>query len=170
MKKLLSFVCMLTMVFALTACGAQEGAQTSAPSSEPSSSQTTTASESEPAETTPQPTETESSEETENAESENAEQEDTGSHVLVAYFSATGNTKALAEYAADALDADLYEIVPAEPYTDADLDYGNPQSRSSLEMDDPSVRPAISGTVENMEQYDIVFLGYPKMEQGYICV
>ena len=53
--------------------------------------------------------------------------------------------------------ADLYEIVPAEPYTDADLDYGDPQSRTSLEMDDPNARPEISGSVENMEQYDIVF-------------
>lgn len=57
--------------------------------------------------------------------------------------------------------ADLYEIIPEEPYTDEDLDYGNDQSRSSQEMNDPDARPSISGSVENMEQYDIIFLGYP---------
>ncbi|MCM1193960.1 MAG: flavodoxin [Butyrivibrio sp.] len=81
--------------------------------------------------------------------------------VLVAYFSATGTTKTLAEYAADALGADLYEIVPEEPYSSADLDYGNSSSRSSVEMNDPSARPGISGSVEDMAQYDIIFLGYP---------
>lgn len=83
------------------------------------------------------------------------------SNLLVAYFSATGNTRALAEYAADAVGADLYEIVPEEPYTEEDLDYGNDQSRTSLEMNDADARPAISGSVENMEQYEIIFLGYP---------
>ncbi|MCM1424312.1 MAG: flavodoxin [bacterium] len=84
-----------------------------------------------------------------------------GGKVLVAYFSATGTTKTLAEYAADALGADLYEIVPQEPYSSADLDYGDSNSRSSIEMDDPSARPAISCGVEDLEQYDILFLGYP---------
>ncbi len=86
---------------------------------------------------------------------------DAGKKVLVAYFSATGTTKALAEYAADAVNGDLYEIVPQEPYTSADLDYGDANSRSSKEMDDPSCRPAINGSVSDMSQYDIVFIGYP---------
>lgn len=89
------------------------------------------------------------------------EQTEDGGKVLVAYFSATGTTKTLAEYAADAVGADLYEIVPEEPYTAADLDYGDSSSRSSIEMDDPSARPAISGSVADMAQYDIIFLGYP---------
>ena len=59
------------------------------------------------------------------------------------------------------MDADLYEIVPEEPYTDADLDYHDNNSRSTVEMNDPSSRPSISGSVENMEQYSIVFIGYP---------
>ena len=63
--------------------------------------------------------------------------------------------------AADGLSADIYEIVPQEPYTDADLNYNDDNSRSTIEMNDPSARPAISGSVENMEQYDIVFIGYP---------
>ena len=86
---------------------------------------------------------------------------DGSSSILVAYFSATGTTRPLAEYAADILNADLYEIVPEEPYTSADLDYGNSNSRTTQEQNNPSARPAISGTVENMEQYDTVLLGYP---------
>lgn len=81
--------------------------------------------------------------------------------VLVAYFSATGTTKKLAEYAADAMGADLYEIVPAELYTSADLNYNNSGCRANKEMDDPSARPEINGSVENMADYDIVFVGYP---------
>lgn len=84
-----------------------------------------------------------------------------GSRVLIAYFSATNTTERIAEYLSDGLNADLYEIVPAVPYTSADLNYGDSSSRTSIEMNDPNSRPAISGSVANMEQYDIVFLGYP---------
>lgn len=84
-----------------------------------------------------------------------------GSKVLVAYFSATGTTEGVAEHIANGLNADLYEIVPEEPYTDADLNYNDNNSRSTIEMNDSSSRPAISGSVENMEQYEIVFIGYP---------
>ena len=81
--------------------------------------------------------------------------------VLVAYFSATNTTKSLAEYIANGLGADIYEIVPETPYTSADLNYGNSTSRTSVEMNDPNARPGISGSVRNMDQYDIVFIGYP---------
>ena len=84
-----------------------------------------------------------------------------GSKILVAYFSATNNTEGVAQKLADGLGADLYEIVPEQPYTDEDLDYGNSKSRSSVEMNDSDSRPAISGSVENMEQYDVVLIGYP---------
>lgn len=83
------------------------------------------------------------------------------SKVLVAYFSATGNTEGVAEHIANGLNADIYEIVPENPYTDADIDYNDNNSRTTIEMNDPDARPAISGSVENMEQYDIVFIGYP---------
>ncbi len=72
--------------------------------------------------------------------------------VLVAYFSATNTTEGVAEHIANGLNADLYEIVPAEPYTDADLDYNDNHSRTTIEMDDADARPAISGSVEDMEQ------------------
>ena len=87
--------------------------------------------------------------------------EEPGRKVLVVYFSATNTTKGVAEHIANGLNADIYEIVPEEPYTDADLNYNDNSSRTTIEMNDPNARPAISGSVENMEQYDIVFIGYP---------
>lgn len=81
--------------------------------------------------------------------------------VLVAYFSATGTTKAVAEDLAEIMNATLFEIEPAEPYTAADLDWRDSLSRSSVEMHDLSSRPAVKNKVDDIEQYDIVFLGYP---------
>ena len=80
---------------------------------------------------------------------------------LVAYFSASGTTKRLAGSLAKATGADLFEIVPAQPYTKADLNWRNKQSRSSVEMGDRSSRPAISSKVANMDSYDVVFVGFP---------
>lgn len=80
---------------------------------------------------------------------------------LVAYFSASGVTKAAAERLAKAAGADLFEIKPALPYTDADLDWTNKKSRSSVEMNNPSSRPEIAQRLGDMEQYDTVFLGFP---------
>ena len=80
---------------------------------------------------------------------------------LVAYFSASGVTAGVAEKLASAAGADLFEIAPAEPYTKADLDWMNKQSRSSVEMNDRSCRPAIATQVEDMAQYDTVFVGFP---------
>ncbi len=93
--------------------------------------------------------------------SQKAEQQtDMDDKILVVYFSATGTTKPLAEYAAEILNADIYEIVPEEPYTEADLAYYT-NCRADQEQNDPSARPEISGSVENMEDYDIIVLGYP---------
>lgn len=80
---------------------------------------------------------------------------------LVAYFSCTGVTARAAQKLAEAAQADLYEIKPEQPYTQADLNWNNKNSRSSREMNDPASRPAIAGKVENMEQYDAVFVGFP---------
>ncbi len=80
--------------------------------------------------------------------------------VLVAYFSATNNTENVANHLKDILSADLYEITPETPYTAADLDY-NSDCRANREQNDASARPAISGGAEDMEQYDVIFLGYP---------
>ncbi len=83
------------------------------------------------------------------------------SKVLVAYFSATNTTEGVAQRLADGMNAELYEITPATPYTSADLNYNNSDSRVSREHNDPNSRPAIAGSVENMGQYDIIFIGYP---------
>ena len=83
------------------------------------------------------------------------------SKVLVAYFSATGNTEKAAGYIAEATGGTLYEITPAEPYTSADLNYNDSSSRSTREQNDDSARPAIQGSVENMAEYDVIYLGYP---------
>ncbi len=80
---------------------------------------------------------------------------------LVAYFSATGTTMEAAIKLAKVANADLHEIVPEVPYTPADLNWRDKSSRSSVEMADKSSRPAIANKVENMEQYDTVFVGYP---------
>lgn len=80
---------------------------------------------------------------------------------LVAYFSASGVTAKAAKALAEAADADLYEIKPKEPYTRADLDWNNKKSRSSVEMNDKTSRPAIADKVADMDQYEIVFVGFP---------
>ena len=84
-----------------------------------------------------------------------------GGRILIAYFSATNNTEGIANHLDAILDADLYEITPELPYTSADLNYGDSSTRATVEQNDPNARPAISGSVENMEQYDVIFLGYP---------
>lgn len=80
---------------------------------------------------------------------------------LVAYFSASGITKAVAERLAKAADADLFEIKPTVPYTSADLDWTNKKSRSSVEMSNQNSRPEIAEQLSNMEDYDTVFIGFP---------
>ena len=81
--------------------------------------------------------------------------------VLVAYFSASGTTKGVAQQLAEVAGADLHEIKPEQPYTDADLDWNDKQSRSSVEMQDKKSRPAITGKITDMKDYDIVYVGFP---------
>ncbi len=80
---------------------------------------------------------------------------------LVVYFSATGNTKAAAQKLAKEFNADLYEITPEVPYTAADLDWRDKTSRSTIEMQDKTSRPAIKGRCENIADYDTVWIGFP---------
>ena len=85
----------------------------------------------------------------------------TNDKILVAYFSATGNTAGVAERLATSINADLFEIVPEQPYTSEDLNWQNDSSRSSVEMGDKSSRPAIASKIEDISQYKIVFVGSP---------
>ena len=155
MKKWLSLLLALAMALPLAACGSA-GNQENTPEPPASVSGST-------AEETPAPTDAETAAEEpaeEPAESETPAAEDSGS-VLIAYFSATGNTEHIAEHLAGILDADLYEIVPEAPYTSEDLNYSNSDCRANQEQNDPAARPAISGGVENMADYEVIFLGYP---------
>lgn len=83
------------------------------------------------------------------------------SKYLVTYFSASGVTAGVARNLAEATGADLYEIKPEIPYTDMDLDWRNKQSRSSVEMNDLSSRPAIADHEANIAAYDVIFIGFP---------
>ena len=83
------------------------------------------------------------------------------SKILVAYFSASGVTAHAAKEIADAVEGDLFEIEPVERYSDADLDWTDKHNRSTLEMQDETSRPAIRNKVNNMADYDIVFVGFP---------
>ena len=80
---------------------------------------------------------------------------------LVAYFSASGVTAGLAKNLAEAAGADLYEIKPSDPYTDADLNWQDKNSRSSVEMNDKSFRPSLADKNANIADYDTIFVGFP---------
>lgn len=147
MKKALSLFCVMTMLFTLAACSGQ-GSTASTPSSEASASQPAGTQAPDGSQLSPEDT------------AENTSSPEDGK-VLVAYFSATGNTKGVAEQIAEYTGGDLYEIVPAEPYTAADLDYGNDQSRTSLEMNDPDARPEIGSEEISLGEYTTLYLGYP---------
>lgn len=149
MKKVIGIILLLIMGLSITACGQLNEVGTS------STGQTQNEPESEQPEETQQTT---TSSEMDASESEQEVPE--GSNVLIAYFSCTGTTETMAEYVAEILAADLYEIVPDEPYTEEDLAYYT-GGRADQEQNDPSVRPAISGGLDNLEQYDTIFLGYP---------
>lgn len=154
MKKITAILLSMVMVLGLAACGTSINQTEQTPSTEESVSQSTENQTESGSEESSSDVSTSQPEETETPEADDTS-------VLVAYFSATGTTEGVAEHIASGLGADLYEIVPEEPYTDADLNYNDDNSRSTIEMNDPNARPAISGSVENMEQYDIVFVGYP---------
>ena len=150
MKKTISLILALMLTLALTACGAKEPQTPEAPA--PATTETVT-----PAET-PAPTETPATP----AESVPAEAEQTAEGgVLVAYFSATGTTKGVAEKLASAVGGDLYEIVPAEPYSDADLNWNDKNSRSTKEQNDKSARPGIASETLDLSGYDTIYVGFP---------
>lgn len=97
------------------------------------------------------------------AETENTAASTGSGKTLVVYYSASGNTKGVAEKIAELTEADLFEIQPTEPYTDDDLNWTNDDSRVSREHDDESLRDVelVSTTVENWDSYDTVYIGYP---------
>ena len=155
MKKVITVLISLLMILSLAACG-NSASQTGQPSTEEKPMESTA----DNVGSVESGTSVENTEASGNADIPE-DPEEQGTKVLVAYFSATNTTQGIAEHIANGLNADIYEIVPEEPYTDADLNYNDNNSRTTIEMNDPDARPAISGSVEDMEQYDIVFIGYP---------
>ena len=139
MKKLFSIIMTVLLLAALAACGSNALAGTN---------ETQTAAE-------------------ESFQSESDDKNPAGdtatihSDVLVAYFSATGTTKGVAEKIAAITGGDLYEIVPAEPYSDADLDWNDRNSRSTKEQNDKNIRPEIGSEEISLEGYTTIYLGFP---------
>lgn len=153
MKQIFAMLSALSLLFTLTACG---GTETLSQPEQPQPSQEQTQGENQASPSTPaapSPSYTPD-------ESGNSEEKGT-TDVLVAYFSATGNTENIARHIQAVLDADLYEIVPEDPYTSEDLDYSNDGCRANQEQNDANARPAIAGALETPDAYDVVFLGYP---------
>lgn len=155
MKRTLSLLLSLVMALSLAACsGSGNGSSSQVSSAAPESS----AAESSASESS---SEAPSSSEV----SSQAQAEDTGSgsSVLVVYYSATGNTAQAAQYIADTTGGDLFELEPVEPYTDDDLNWTDDNSRVSQEHADESLRDVelVADTVDNWDQYDTVFIGYP---------
>ena len=146
MKKRISMIMAICLLFSLAACGVDGGTNSN---TEPSATQSQT--------------EKPSSEPDDPAEGSApaAEPTEEAAKTLVVYFSATGNTKAVAEEITRLTGADLYEIVPAVPYTDEDLNYNNNECRANQEMNDASARPAIGSEAMDVSSYDTVFIGYP---------
>ena len=95
------------------------------------------------------------------AQSAQTETSAAGGKNLVVYFSVTGNTKALAETIAETTGAEIVELSPQEPYTSEDINYSNDNCRANLEQNDDSARPAIANKIENIDDYDTIYLGYP---------
>ncbi len=154
MRKTLFLLLTLALMLLLAACGADSeqgntGSDAPVPGTDTPISGTS--------ETTPadQPDSTTLPEDETPEETDGGEQK-----TLIAYFSATNNTENIANHLEAILDAGLYEITPETPYTSADLDY-NTDCRANREQNDASARPAISGGVDNMTEYDVIFLGYP---------
>ena len=148
MKKLTTILLVLVMAFSLAACGNTVDTPTNTPEEDNAQASADT-----PAET-PSATET---------PADTVPERPRTGKTLVVYFSASGNTARVATDIADAVGADLFEIVPAEPYTSDDLNYNSSSSRVSREHDNETLRNVELSTaeVENWDTYDTVFLGYP---------
>ena len=161
MKKIFAILLCAVMVFSLAACSGQneQSSQGSSGSNSSAEESTPPESSSEPTEQPNEPSEPASSE----TPSDTPSTEPVEGKTLVVYYSATNNTKAVAGYIADATGADLFELIPVEPYTSDDLDWTDRDSRVSREHDDESLRVVEleNAVPDNWDDYDTVFIGYP---------
>ena len=173
-KTLLAVLMIFTMTLGLAACGSSgsnEASSTQMSEAQNTSEENVTAAEPEKesagnsaaSEETSDTATADADSTDDNTSAENTSAEDTTDHseVLVAYFSATGTTRGVAEKIAAITGGDLYEIVPAEPYSDADLNWNDRNSRSTKEQNDKNVRPEIGSEEISLEGYTTVYLGFP---------
>ena len=171
MKRTLSLLMSLVMVLSLTACSGNGNSSSSQASSSVPESSVAESSASENSSEASSSSESEASSEVSSEAPSSSEvssqvqagETASGSSVLVVYYSATGNTEQVAQYIADSTGGDLFEIQPVEPYTDDDLNWTDDNSRVSQEHADESLRDVelVADTVDNWDQYDTVFIGYP---------
>ena len=162
MKRLTALFFSLTMALGLAACGSGASSQAAAPSSAPASPASSQAASSEAASSEAASSETASSSDA--GQADPAEQ--SAGNALVVYYSATGNTGEAAGYIASITGADVFEIVPADPYTSEDLTWTDPESRVSTEHDARVAGETVTveltqTTPDNWDSYDTVFIGYP---------
>lgn len=142
MKKTIALMLSILLLFTLSACGGNGGQESG------------NAAEDTPAETVIPSLEAQGSA---SAEPEASE----GGKALVLYFSCTGNTEAVAREIAAQTGAEVMELLPEEPYTEDDLNYQDDNCRANQEMNDENARPAISGRIENLSDYDTLYIGFP---------
>lgn len=163
MKRAFSLLLSLLMAFSLTACGGNGNSSSSQASSAAPESSAAESSASESSSEASSEISSEAPSSSEVSSQVQAGETASGSSVLVVYYSATGNTAQVAQYIADSTGGDLFEIQPVEPYTDDDLNWTDDNSRVSQEHADESLRDVelVADTVDNWDQYDTVFIGYP---------
>lgn len=145
MKKIIGLIVAMILILSLVACAAGDTESSTTAANDTNPSSVSTSSE---------------SKETEEMDT-TTEQTENNTKILVVCFSATGNTKTVAEKVVEATGADYFEIVPEEPYSEDDLNYSDDTCRANREQQDENARPSISGSIENMDQYEIVLIGHP---------
>lgn len=157
MKKIISVFLTVLILFSLAACGREEPSG----GTKPESAVQSAGMESEEKEGGSESSASSEAQGTEVNDPAADETDEADAKALVVYFSATGNTKAVAETLAGLTGADIYEIEPEQPYTDEDLNYNDRTTRATAEQNDPDARPAIQGSITDFEQYEVVYVGYP---------
>ncbi len=164
MKKLIFTIITAMCMLGFTACGnansssstAGTSAQTQAVKQETQSAQSDA-----PTQTKKENEDKKTPVQTDEQPQNNIQEKNSTPDTIVVYFSATGTTKGVAERIASVTGADIFELIPTEPYSDADLNWNDKNSRTTIEMNDPNVRPSIANDTVDLEKYTTVYIGYP---------
>lgn len=177
-KKIVMTLAGLAMIGLMAGCGSSSDTAASADTAETAEASDTAEAAEDTSETAGTTGEDASETETADASEESAsgdaaaETDSEGGKTLVVYYSATGNTENVANMIAEITGADVFELEPAEPYSDADLDWTDDSSRVVSEYENEDLRDIelVANTVDNWDSYDTVFIGYPKIQYGFLSV